>query len=393
VTAPHQKVVPLFVWLAASSAWGQIGVPGITRTKTQPPATTISGILRKISDDDIVVDTDDKRIVTIALGITTKYYKASGAMIKAAELQPGDHMSIDATQDDHGDYHAKNVNQVRVGTAAERASASRPVDTSPVSGGNREASFPSPASSAPAASSANAGDAGVIDKAREAAFAFSKTLPNFVVTQYTTRYRTEAAHGGQTSWHAYDTVTADVVSEDGKESYKNILVNGKPPKYDVEKTGSWSTGEFSSVMVDVLSPGTRADFHNKRSTTIVNRAAYLFDFSVQRENSHWQVHSPSDSYLPEYTGAIWIDKSTSRVLRIELSAKNTPKTFQLDTVESSIDYDYVPIGDSKFLLPVHSEALSCDRGTSDCNRNVIDFRNYRKFSADTSVTFDDSPDK
>jgi hypothetical protein len=233
----------------------------------------------------------------------------------------------------------------------------------------------------------------VIYNARQAAFVFSETLPNFVVKQYTTRYQTEAAHGGQTSWHAYDTVTADVVSEDGKESYKNILVNGKPPKYDVEKTGTWSTGEFSSVMLDVLSPGTRADFHNKRPTTIMSREAYHFDFSVQRENSHWQLHSSSDSYVPEYTGAIWIDKETSRVLRIELSAKNMPRTFQLDTVESAIDYDYVPIGDGKFLLPVHSEALSCDRGTSECNRNVIDFRNYRKFSADTSVSFDDSPDK
>jgi hypothetical protein len=70
-----------------------------------------------------------------------------------------------------------------------------------------------------------------------------------------------------------------------------------------------------------------------------------------------------------------------------------PRTFQLDTVESAIDYDYVLIGDGKFLLPVHSEALSCIRGTNSCSRNVIDFRNYKKFTADTSISFDDAPDK
>jgi hypothetical protein len=437
----------LFVWLAGSSVWGQISFPGITRTKTQAPAATIDGILRRIPDDNIVVETDDKRMVTIALGITTKYYKASGAMIRAAELQPGDHMSIDATQDDHGYYHAKTVNQVKVGTAAERAAASRPVDTSPASSAatssapvapappdpndpgppalrrgapqRSTASNDTPAVSRPSISAAEVngvtrvpdvprvdtngegtgrviipqgGDA-VIYNARAAAFSFSATLPNFVVKQYTTRYQTEAARAGQTSWHALDTVTADVVSEDGKESYKNILVNGKTPKAGVEKTGSWSTGEFSSVMLDVLSPGTRADFHNKRSTTIVNRAAYLFDFSVERQNSHWQVESLSGTYVPEYTGAIWIDKDTSRVLRIELSAKNMPGTFALDTVESAVDYDYVQIGDGRFLLPVHSEVLTCARGTSECSRNVIDFRNYKKFSADTSVTFDDPPNK
>ena len=46
------------------------------------------------------------------------------------------------------------------------------------------------------------------------------------------------------------------------------------------------------------------------------------------------------------------------------------------------------IGDQKFLLPAHSEALSCIRGTAECTRNVIDFRNYRKFGADTSIKFE-----
>jgi hypothetical protein len=68
-----------------------------------------------------------------------------------------------------------------------------------------------------------------------------------------------------------------------------------------------------------------------------------------------------------------------------------PRSFPLDTVESAVDYDYTMIGDRKFLLPSHSEALSCERGTGNCSRNVIEFRNYRKFSADTSITFE--PDK
>ena len=39
-------------------------------------------------------------------------------------------------------------------------------------------------------------------------------------------------------------------------------------------------------------------------------------------------------------------------------------------------------------MPTHSESLSCMRGSSDCTRNVIDFRNYRKFGADTTITFE-----
>ena len=228
----------------------------------------------------------------------------------------------------------------------------------------------------------------VIDEARYAAYSYSETLPNYVVKQFTTRYATAVARGGKTSWQALDNVTADVIEEDGTEKYKNILVNGKPPRDDVEKTGSWSRGEFSSLLLDVLSPLTSADFHGKRSTTIVNRAAFRYDFSVEQPNSHWHVESDGQSCLPAYTGAIWIDKENFRVLRIELAAQNMPSRFPLDQVESAVDYDYVLIGDSKYLLPVHSEALSCGRGVG-CTRNVIEFRNYKKFTADTSITFDD----
>ena len=483
---------------------------GRNTTNNQVPVITINGILRRMSDDDMVVQADDKRTITVALGITTKYYKSSGGMMKAAGLQPGDHVNIDATQDDNGYYHAKNVTQVKVGTPEERAAASEPVEASPIAGGGGNADgdddrprirrgvspssadgtqqrpitpqitrgdpndsqtvsrVPTPpvppappvpsdpndpgppvlrrglpqggsASSnsdtpvvarndpsrasrpsiqaeevngvtrTPDAPSINpnagressgielqpslSGGDPVIDKAREAAFSFSETLPNYVVKQFTTRFQTEAARGGQTSWRALDNVSADVVSEGGKESYKNILINGKPPKEAIEKTGSWSTGEYSSLLLDILSPGTETDFHNRRSTTIANRAAYRYDFSVDQPNSHWHVYASAESYVPEYTGTIWIDKESSRVLRIELSARNMPRAFPLDTVESAVDYDYVPIGDAKFLLPVHSEALSCERGTSLCTRNVIDFRNYKKFTADTSITFDPGPDK
>ena len=179
-----------------------------------------------------------------------------------------------------------------------------------------------------------------------------------------------------------------MIEENGTEKYKNILVNGRPPRQDVENSGSWSSGEFSSLLLDVLSFSTNADFRGKRATTIVNRPAFRYDFSVEQPNSHWHVESLSQSYLPGYTGAIWIDEENYRVLRVELSAQNMPRSFPLDTVESAVDYDYVAIGDGTYLLPVHSESLSCARGTSDCSRNVIDFRNYKKFTADTSITFD-----
>jgi hypothetical protein len=240
----------------------------------------------------------------------------------------------------------------------------------------------------PQPSGAYSTDDPIIDQAREQAFAFTETLPNYIVKQYTTRYQSDSASRGHTSWQALDVVTADVVAENGKESYKNVMVNGKATK-DIEQSGSWSEGEFASTLQAILSPASDALFINKRSTTIVNRPAYRYDYTIEQPRSSWLVEAGGSRYRPSYGGAIWIDKETSRVLRIEMSGRSLPRDFALDQVESTVDYDFVLIGDKKYLLPTHSEALSCMRGTSECTRNVIEFRNYKKFGAEANITFEE----
>ena len=137
----------------------------------------------------------------------------------------------------------------------------------------------------------------------------------------------------------------------------------------------------------ILSPATNADFRNQKSTTVAGRDAWRYDYSVEQSRSTWTLRVEGQSYRPGYTGSIWIDKATFRVLRIELAARDVPRSFPMDTAESTVDYDFVLIGDQKVLLPTHSEALTCSRGTSDCSRNTTDFKNYRKYGSESSISF------
>jgi hypothetical protein len=242
-------------------------------------------------------------------------------------------------------------------------------------------------SSLPAPSGVSATNDPVIDKARETAFEFTETLPDYMVKQYTTRYESANARRIDTMWQPLDVVTADVITENGKERYENILRNGKPTK-DVEESGTWSTGEFASTLEAILSPASDALFTNKKSTAIENRPSWRYDFMIEQPRSSWQVVAGGSRYRPAYGGAIWIDKETSRVLRIEMDARKIPEEFPLDHIESEVDYGFVTIGGKKYVLPTHSESLSCTRGTTECTRNAIDFRNYRKYGANSSVTFD-----
>ncbi|MBZ5592607.1 MAG: hypothetical protein LAP39_10260 [Acidobacteriia bacterium] len=226
-----------------------------------------------------------------------------------------------------------------------------------------------------------------IEKAREAAAMFTESLPNYVCQEQMARF---ASQTHVVSWQPIDIVSAEVVYENGKEHYRKLAVNGKPAKKKMaELGGSWSTGEFGTVLVDVLSAATDADFRFRKRARAGNRDAYVFDLDVDHEHSHWHIEAPSQYVLPAYRGSIWIDKETSRVLRIEMQAYHMPEEFPFDKVESATDYEFVRIGgDREFLLPVHAETLTCERGTNICSRNVIDFRNYHKYAGEADIKFE-----
>ena len=226
----------------------------------------------------------------------------------------------------------------------------------------------------------------VLVKARQAAADYSGTLPNFFCRQVTTRFESDNPKDG---WQARDTVTADLTYENGGESYKNIRVGNQAPKNSMEDVGgNWSTGEFASLVAELFDSATATTFHRIGADTIQGRGTYSFKFEVTRERSRWRVSVGGQLYYPAYRGTIWVDKETSRVLRIESESRNVPPLFPLNKVEQAVDYGFVRLTAAEpFLLPTQAEVLSCEQGSTRCIRNKIEFRNYRKFGAESEITF------
>ena len=228
----------------------------------------------------------------------------------------------------------------------------------------------------------------LIRKAAEAALEFTEVLPNYVCQEMMSRFESESQPA---NFRPVDVVTMEVVYENGRENYRNIAINNKPTNKSMEELpGARSTGEFGTVLIDLFSPATDADFRPHGTARIAGVTAKVYDFDVKRENSHWSLHFGAQSYEPAFGGTVWIDPQTSRVLRIEMEAKGLPREFPEDHVESATDYQYVRLGDAQqYLLPVHAETLSCQRGTPYCSRNTIDFRNYHKYSGESTIQFGD----
>jgi hypothetical protein len=131
----------------------------------------------------------------------------------------------------------------------------------------------------------------------------------------------------------------------------------------------------------------RATFKFFESTTLSGSAAAIYDFKVALPDSDWTITVGGQSLRPIYSGSVWIDKASAQVRRIEMSANKVPKDFPLDTVESAVDYQEVRLGTALFLLPTHAENLSCQRGSTICSKNEIDFRDYHKYDGESTIVF------
>jgi len=75
-------------------------------------------------------------------------------------------------------------------------------------------------------------------------------------------------------------------------------------------------------------------------------------------------------------------------MRIEEQTGPLPASFPFDKAESVVAYSFIRIDGKNYPLPIHSEILTCQRGSSACTKNEINFQNYRKFTADSTITFD-----
>ena len=240
----------------------------------------------------------------------------------------------------------------------------------------------------PLAVLAQTSDDPVIEKAREVAAQFAGALPNFFCQQITTRYESDHPKQG---WTALDIVTADVAYENGRESYKNIKIGNKAVNKDMDEIGGTSSsGEFASILEDLMSPVHRRRFSARAAPIPFTAGRPGFTTSKFRASVRTGTWRRRRSCIIPPPAARCGSTSRPRGYCVSNSRLAIcPILFPFDTVETATDYDYVRLATPEpYLLPADAEVLSCVRGSSNCSRNKIEFRNYRKFGSESSITFD-----
>jgi hypothetical protein len=114
---------------------------------------------------------------------------------------------------------------------------------------------------------------------------------------------------------------------------------------------------------------------------------YRYDFRVPLENSRLSVkHGASADAMVAYQGSFWVDTETLDMVRLTWKTDHIPPSVGITSIEKSMQYKLVHVGNSDFVLPLHSELTSFDQ-EGNYRWNTITLKHCQEFSGGSTVTY------
>lgn len=228
----------------------------------------------------------------------------------------------------------------------------------------------------------------VLKDVTEYALEYAKKLPNFICVQVTRRFADPA---GLEFWQAMDTVTARLSYFEQKEDYKVLFVNNRSVTTSMENLGgATSTGEFGSMLKEIFDPASHTQFQWERWATLRGKRMHVFAYRVPQSFSKYRVvYERRDSAVPGYRGLIYVDRDALSIMRVTLEAEDLPPAFPVQQAMTTLDYDFVDIAGSEFVLPLKATVRM--RAGKLLTKNDVEFRLYKKFGAEATITYTPDP--
>lgn len=230
-----------------------------------------------------------------------------------------------------------------------------------------------------------------IEEARKVVREYLDELPDFICQEDIQRY---FDYDGSGAWEKADALVYELTYNNKRESYKPINSVGRPVTRSLEDVkGAYSTGDFASGLASLFDLETKTVFKPAGKELLGKRQAIIYDFRVPKESSKLVLKAEgAENVILGYSGTVWIDAETKKVLRIDQALDDLPKSNPVTHSESSVDYDFIKLRglDVDFLLPTRAEFIIADRRQKHYFRNLIHFKFYRKFETDVKI-IDDAP--
>ncbi len=114
---------------------------------------------------------------------------------------------------------------------------------------------------------------------------------------------------------------------------------------------------------------------------------FRYNFRVPLETTRLSVkNGASADAMVAYQGSFWVDTETLEMVRLTWKTDQIPPSVGIRSIEKSMQYKVVHVGNSDFVLPLHSELTSFDE-RGGYRWNTITLKDCREFSGGSTVTY------
>jgi len=267
----------------------------------------------------------------------------------------------------------------------------------------------------------------ILAKITDYALGYLSALPNMSCTETTrfssygpslrTRGSRKAQEDTSEGWRLEDTVVEDVDYAEGVETYRTRTLNGAPEERPVaEIRGSFSRGEFGSVLQVTFATASQAQFRWDHWERLRGRPVAVFSYTIDRADSQYWVccistgtmttngvrHTQREKWTSAYRGYVYADAETGIIVRFTFRNVDIPPDYNIVDARNVLDYSPVTLGGQQFWLPVSgihysrsptgrrrltSKKLGHPPDSPSRWRDEIQFSNYRKLGAESTITF------
>jgi VWFA-related protein len=225
--------------------------------------------------------------------------------------------------------------------------------------------------------------------ARKRAVAYSESLPDFTCIEGTSRSEDATGRG---HWRHKDSRAERLQYRDNTETRTTLAVDGKPSTAKREDIkGPISVGEFGGLLALVFSPAAKATFKWREAASLGAGTVQVFDYRVAKENATIALGESGQRVFAGFHGLVYIENATMGVRRITLEADDLPANFSMRSASMAVDYNYVALGNHELLMPVQA-SVGVQMGKRKMILNEIVFRDFKRFGAETKITYDPQSD-
>jgi hypothetical protein len=154
-------------------------------------------------------------------------------------------------------------------------------------------------------------------------------------------------------------------------------------------SGALSTGSYA-MHVRELFTTDHAEFQSARIVRRNGREEVTIVFVIPRQKSAVSVTENGEQTIVGYEGSVTLSPGTFELQHMDVRIVHTPREIDIARTREVTEYRRVRIGGSEIALPASTE-FELQTRSGRRLRNVVKFGDCRKYTAETTIHFDEPP--